>query len=233
MLAATCFSNESNWSEHEMKFHSLSRNSQSFSQNNQKKWHTPRKSNMEPKNHLNWNPETPLPNLHCWGVPAVNFPGFLLGMLKLSRFNLFGFSTCDFSRMGGEKLNSTLGAPDIWWQRATNPLPDEDLWVPPRWVANRRTQPGGWLVPGGLGTGDKLIFAPIPGCWEVLCTHFKKDSREVSLGFTGKKKWVTPFEPKKQCGEWMALYLENSNWLGPNCTCNVRICIVYNMENVV
>ena len=63
MLAATCFSNESNWSgfsyfvhcKHEMKFHSLSRNNQSFSQNNKKK-HTPRKINMEPKNHLieNW-----------------------------------------------------------------------------------------------------------------------------------------------------------------------------------
>ena len=154
--------------------------------------------NMEPKNHLNWNPETPLPNLYCWGGPAINFPGFLLGMLKLSRFNFFGKKPAIF--------HSTLGAPDIWWQRATNPLPDGDLWVPPRWVANRRTQPGGWLVPGGLGTGDKLIsFLPqFPGVGRFYVPILRRIPEESFLGFYRKKEMGDTFWAKKNnvANEW-------------------------------
>jgi len=62
-----------------------------------------------------------------------------------------------------------------------------------------RTQPGGWLVPGGLGR-DKLIFAPIPG-WGFYVPILRRIPEESFVGFYRKKEMVTPFEPKKQCGE--------------------------------
>lgn len=127
--------------------------------------------------------ETHLPNLHCWGVPAVNFQGFLRDVV----------STVSTFRVKPAIFHGWVKKTQLWVPLTSDGSKQQTLCLTRTsgydlgGFSGGPNQVVGWFLEVSVGINS---FLPqFPGVGRFYVTHFKKDSR-------GKFRWVLPKKKK-------------------------------------